>query len=340
MIALIKRYRRVLIVLMFPYLYLLMVLTVPTNQAVTAPGGINEVGTAIMIEDVVMSNNFNTVFVFSFHPLTPFQSWVLENDETMNVYQMTQRQRDLSWPEQNKQGMISKKSSLYLSVIKAFDLASQSDSSITIDYQYGGLYLYYRPSSNTDLEIGDVIVAINDHNHQNYSHNEFLLIVQQELLNSSQENPVNLKIQRISNEETTYHTIDYVYDKNQPRLLFHPRFIINSSSPSITMPGIHGVIGGPSGGLMQALSIYASLLNINTGDVVITGTGTIELSGEIGRIGGIPQKVFSAIDNNADIFFIPRSQSHTVPQINSELIIVPVETFSEAVTWLREHFNE
>ena len=96
MLKLLKQYKKILIILSFPYIYLMLVLTAPTELSVTAPGGLNQVDDQIVLEGIEMSDNFNTVYVYSYYPLTPFQSWLLAGDETMDINLMTERQKDTS----------------------------------------------------------------------------------------------------------------------------------------------------------------------------------------------------------------------------------------------------
>jgi len=61
---------------------------------------------------------------------------------------------------------------------------------------------------------------------------------------------------------------------------------------------------GPSGGLMTALSIYNMLTEKDlTKGKTIVGTGTIELDGSIGSIGGVKYKLKGAVKKKAEIFF-------------------------------------
>lgn len=68
-------------------------------------------------------------------------------------------------------------------------------------------------------------------------------------------------------------------------------------------------IGGPSAGLMFSLEIYNQLVEEDiTKGHKIAGTGTINMNGEIGPIGGISQKVVAADQAGADIFFAPNEK--------------------------------
>jgi Lon-like protease len=63
MLKLLKKYQKLIIVLIFPYLYLMMVLVVPTNYSVTAPGDLTPVDQFITIDGVESVGDFNT-FMF------------------------------------------------------------------------------------------------------------------------------------------------------------------------------------------------------------------------------------------------------------------------------------
>jgi PDZ domain-containing protein len=65
-------------------------------------------------------------------------------------------------------------------------------------------------------------------------------------------------------------------------------------------------IGGPSAGLMFALSIYDTLTpgSLTHGGKV-AGTGTIDAQGHVGVIGGIEQKIAGARQAGAQLFLVP-----------------------------------
>lgn len=65
-------------------------------------------------------------------------------------------------------------------------------------------------------------------------------------------------------------------------------------------------IGGPSAGLMFALGIIDKVKPEDlTGGRIIAGTGTIDDTGKVGPIGGIPQKLVGARAADATVFLVP-----------------------------------
>jgi PDZ domain-containing protein len=65
-------------------------------------------------------------------------------------------------------------------------------------------------------------------------------------------------------------------------------------------------VGGPSAGLMLTLGILDLVGDEDlTGGALVAGTGTIDLEGEVGPIGGIPLKMVAAREIGADLFLVP-----------------------------------
>jgi Lon-like protease len=99
-----------------------------------------------------------------------------------------------------------------------------------------------------------------------------------------------------------------------------------------------GNIGGPSAGLMWTLGL-ADLLTPGdlTGGKTIAGTGTIDLEGRVGPIGGIAEKVIAAERAGAKIFFAPRQDAPEARRAADHIVVVAVGTFTDAVRYLQQH---
>lgn len=104
-----------------------------------------------------------------------------------------------------------------------------------------------------------------------------------------------------------------------------------------------GSVGGPSAGLMFALAIVDVLGPDDlTGGRVIAGTGTIDLDGNIGSIGGIGQKVLASVEREdgraASVFLVPAGnlpEARRAP-VGQEVLLVPVATLGDALEALGE----
>lgn len=98
---------------------------------------------------------------------------------------------------------------------------------------------------------------------------------------------------------------------------------------------------GPSGGLMMSLSIYNALVSedISKGKKII-GTGTIDIDGNVGEIGGVKYKLMGAVKNKADIFLCPKENYEEAIKVkkenNYDIKIVAVATLKEAIEELKK----
>ncbi|MFM5904791.1 MAG: PDZ domain-containing protein [Micrococcales bacterium] len=92
-------------------------------------------------------------------------------------------------------------------------------------------------------------------------------------------------------------------------------------------------VGGPSGGLMFSLGIYDKLTpGALTGGKIIAGTGTIDEAGNVGEIGGIREKLYSASRAGASWFLSPAANcAETVGHVPAGLTVFKVNNFQDAL---------
>lgn len=91
-------------------------------------------------------------------------------------------------------------------------------------------------------------------------------------------------------------------------------------------------IGGSSAGTMFALGIIDKLTPEDEADgAVIAGTGTMDVTGEVGPIGGIRQKMAGALRDGASWFLAPVSNcDEVVGHVPDGLRVVKIETLHDA----------
>jgi PDZ domain-containing protein len=96
-------------------------------------------------------------------------------------------------------------------------------------------------------------------------------------------------------------------------------------------------IGGPSAGLMFTLGIMDKLKPEDlTGGKIIAGTGTIDDEGNVGPIGGIPQKLVGAKSAGAQIFLVPKDNcAEALKNAVPGLPMAEVATVDDALTALK-----
>ena len=96
-----------------------------------------------------------------------------------------------------------------------------------------------------------------------------------------------------------------------------------------------GDIGGPSAGLMWSVGMVDLL---TPGDLTagrrIAGTGTIDIDGIVGPIGGIGQKVVAAERAGATVFLVPRADHEGARAAGTGLELVPVDDLEDALAYL------
>jgi PDZ domain-containing protein len=100
-------------------------------------------------------------------------------------------------------------------------------------------------------------------------------------------------------------------------------------------------IGGPSAGLMFTLGIIDKLKPEDlTGGKIIAGTGTIDDEGNVGPIGGIPQKLVGAKDAGAQLFLVPKNNcAEALRNAVPGLPMAEVATVDDALTALQTFTN-
>ncbi|MFJ2954215.1 hypothetical protein [Streptomyces sp. NPDC087270] len=99
-------------------------------------------------------------------------------------------------------------------------------------------------------------------------------------------------------------------------------------------------VGGPSAGLLFTLGIIDKVDGDGhggdlTGGRVIAGTGTIDGSGKVGAVGGVPLKEKAAVRDGATVFIVPRGEcSDAKAALPGGLKLIPVTTLDNALSAL------
>lgn len=94
-------------------------------------------------------------------------------------------------------------------------------------------------------------------------------------------------------------------------------------------------IKGPSAGLMFTLEILNQFKsgNLDHG-YLIAGTGTIDINGNVGEIGGVKQKVIAAEQAGAKYFLSPVANVKDARKGAHKIKVVPVKNLNEALRFL------
>jgi len=100
-------------------------------------------------------------------------------------------------------------------------------------------------------------------------------------------------------------------------------------------PGIR--IGGPSAGLMVGLTVYDLLAEE---DLLrgrrVAGTGTLDVDGVVGAVGGVPEKTLAAIAAGYDVLLVPPADASAAQRLASgRITVIGASTLDEAIDRLR-----
>lgn len=180
----------------------------------------------------------------------------------------------------------------------------------------------------------DLIISIN--NEVINSTTEFIALLRTYEIGDMVSIGLIRKDNEISIETKLIEHIDY---ENEPMVGFlastpNERFVFPISVDIDT-----GNVGGPSAGLMMALNVYNSLTEFDiTKGLKVAGTGTIEIDGSVGPVGGVKQKVIAAKNAGSSLILVPIANFDDVKSyIDEGTNIVAVESFNEALNVISEY---
>lgn len=93
-----------------------------------------------------------------------------------------------------------------------------------------------------------------------------------------------------------------------------------------------GRVGGPSAGLAFTLGILDALTPESvTGGVRVATTGTMELNGTVGPVGGVHQKVVAASREGVDLMMVPSAEIDEARRYAGDLRVEPVDDLDGAL---------
>jgi Lon-like protease len=98
-------------------------------------------------------------------------------------------------------------------------------------------------------------------------------------------------------------------------------------------------IGGPSAGLAMSLGVVDALTSgSTTGGHTVAATGTIDSLGNVGPVGGVPQKTIAVENAGASIFLVPPQEyKDAMSKDRPGLQIYAVSTLDQALSVLAAH---
>ncbi|MBQ8292394.1 MAG: hypothetical protein IJX78_01150 [Bacilli bacterium] len=345
---LLKRNWLLIVLLSIPYLFIVLTSIIRVDYDFISPGGLNKVNSVINIDGSSEENgSFNTVSVYSLERIPLLTYLIAKTDDIISLDESSDYIQ-MDYSEMYSSGTIQKNVSINNAIIVAYKTAGKH-----ISTNYHGLIVHtVFKDISYDVKIGDIITKYNNQyisNEKEFSNQIISDVrskkdIQLTVLRNGEEFEVDYEPIWVDDTKTSFYV----------GLSYYDYYTINKeeTEPSFTINKANTL--GPSGGLMQALSVYNAITeNDITNGLKIAGTGTIDVDGNVGIIGGIYQKVFTAYFSNADVFFVPVSYDENGQIIDVEgnnyheakkayellgspkdMAFVPVATLEEAVKYL------
>ena len=334
MIKTFKQYVIILPIYLLLFIGLAVISLVKVDYTVLAPAYNDNIADTIYVpSEFTSEGTFHTTSVMSLDEISILQKFVGDLINKADVSERPAYYDDINDSDMQVMNVLMKDDSIQTSLIVGF---SKSDSEISF-ITYPTVYLTYTHLTKDSLEVGDYIVSVNG-NTDIYAEmdatdcdveSEFNII----------RNGVAMDVvakKSLVDDRCVYGMYTGIFSEIQSSTVAYRIYDTNT--------------GGPSGGLMQSLYIFNQLTETDySNGLKIGGTGTIDVDGNVGYIGGVRQKIITAIGNDIDIFFIPYLDDIeddnyieallVMEEFETDMILVGVSTFDEALEYL-ENYGE
>ena len=182
--------------------------------------------------------------------------------------------------------------------------------------------------NDNDLKIGDNIISIDNVKVSN------LIDIKNELDKKEANQTITISVMRDNKEHSFKVKLD---DEKKLGIIVQTDYEYELD-PEINIK-FKTSESGSSGGLMLALSIYNAITSEDiTHGFKVAGTGTIDIEGNVGEIGGVKYKIMGAVRNKMDLVFVPTANYEEAIKVkkehNYDIDIIKVNTFEEALNYL------
>ena len=185
---------------------------------------------------------------------------------------------------------------------------------------------------------GDLLTTINDE--QIFSASEFIASLRKYDIGETVTIGLTRDIDGIDTEiSISTELIEHIEYSNEPMVGFLATTVNERFDFPFEIDIKTGNVGGPSAGLMMALNVYNNLIpNDITNSLIIAGTGTIEIDGSVGPVGGIRQKIIAAKRAGSELILVPTANyEEASPLSTDDTAIVAVDSFEEALKVISEY---
>lgn len=280
---------------------LYIIFQIPVNYYITIGGGTSNVESRIKVEDAYKSKgSFNISYVSQLEGtlLTYALSYVVPTweRESANNYKYTTEEsiEDIAFRSD-----LDLKTANATATYWAYHLAGKEIEEIE-----SKIYVIsVAPDKKTALKVKDEIIAIDGNAYKKIEEYK-------DYLQTKRENEeVTITVKRNKKEKNITTKLYKEKDKILLGVILQYEKVYKTD-PTVSIQ-FKKSESGPSGGLITTLEIYNQLTkkDITKGNK-IAGTGTIEMDGSIGEIGGIEHKILGASKDKIDYFLVPSGQNY------------------------------
>ncbi len=341
-----EHYWKYLVVLFLPYLFFLFLLVYPIQFYLYSPGGLTEVENLIEIDynnDKITEGTISTTYIVSIKRPTYFQFLLGSFSPYTSMNALSGSSLVYTNEEIAQISYLDKATSVDASIIVAYMKAAENNSEIVIDYVVKTMV--YGKAEYLDhydeIAFGDEFVSV-------IGDGDFMVTDSVDISAYTVDDEEYDWTFKNSDGETYTVTLSKDPDFDKFGVTLKTYYIVDEETTFPKFSIANTNIGGPSGGLLQTLSVYNMLIDEDlTHGLKIAGTGTIAYDGSVGYIGGVEQKVVTAYLNKVDLFFMPSldedyyydnyQEALRVCEeygFNPEGWIIPVSSFDEAIAYL------
>jgi len=321
-----ENYKALLIIII-----MILLVTIRLPYYISAPGGIINTKEKVDItSNLKMKGSLNMAYVSEIQGTVPLliygllnPNWDIEKEEEVTV-------GSESIEDEMYRNQMLLEEANDLAVLVAYD-----NSDIPYKVENNRVYVTYVDDlAKTNLKVGDEIIKVDGKTIKEKA--DLYKLVE----NKKPGDKVKFTIIRDDEEKQAKATLIDVNDEAKVGVIITETVDIKSDY-NVDLK-FKGTESGSSGGLMMTLTIYSYLNNIDlTHGKKIVGTGTIDREGNVGEISGIKYKLMGAVKEKADLFLVPQGENYIEArnlknEKGYDIDIIPVETFKEALTYLKE----
>ncbi len=316
--------------LTFGIILLLFLIKIPYQ--VEMPGGIIDLNNRVTVdgEETQIEGSFNMSYVSVVQGSIPYAllSYVIPDWDLVKSDDVKNENETID--EANKRDKLQLEQSKNYAIVAALRAAGY-EPVIKDKVNYVAMVSI---DSNNEFKVGDNILELDGE--PLYDMDEL-----KEIVNSHEVGDI-LTFKVLRNKKEVEVKGEVYSDKDGKYIGIYPITTFTIEAPVDVQITSKRTESGPSGGLMMALMTYNAIMKTDlTKGKKIVGTGTINLEGKVGPIGGVKYKLMGAVKHKADVFLVPAGENYeeaikVKKDKKYDIEIVPVETLKDAINYLEE----